>query len=374
MKVEHFEVENWMNEREMTARWNLGETCVDSLTLEELLALSDDPEEALARLRAMKLTYGFIAGAPRLRELLAATYADLTADRVLTMNGAIGANFVAEYTLVEPGDRVVCVQPTYQQLHSVPEGFGAEVRLLRLRPENGFLPDVTELRELAGGTAALIVINNPNNPTGALMRRDLLEQVVEIARENDAYLLADEVYRGLLHDPQDETVSVVDLYEKGVSTGSMSKVYSLAGLRLGWIAGPRDVVAECEQHRHHTTISCGMLDEQLAIVALEARGKLLERNLSLLRANAAVLDEWVCTEPHLDYVRPQAGTTAFVHYEYPAPSRRFADELQALNGAFLVPGGAFGWENWLRIGFACSRETLENGLAGVSEYMRTLER
>lgn len=374
MKVVPFDVENWMNEREMSARWNIAETCVDSLTLGELLALSGDAEASLARLRAMKLTYGHIAGVPRLRELLAQSYADLPADQVLTTSGAISANFLAEYTLVEPGQLVVCVEPTYQQLFSVPESFGAEVRLLRLRPENGFLPDVDELRALADGRAQLIVINNPNNPTGALIDRERLEAVVEVARECDAYLLADEVYRGLEHEPGLHTPSVVDLYEKGVSTGSMSKLYSLAGLRLGWVAGPRDVIADCEQHRHYTTISCGMLDEQLAIIALEARDELLARNLGILRGNAATLDEWVSAEPHIDYVRPQAGTTAFLHYDYQVPSVRFADELFALNGTFLVPGGAFGWENWLRVGFTPAPDVLKAGLAGLSAYMRTLER
>jgi len=372
MKIEEFAVENWMNEREMSARWNLGETCIDSLTLDELLSLGGDPEATLARLRAMKLTYGFIAGAPRLRELIAATDQDMAPEQVLTTPGAIGANFLAEYTVGDRGDRVVGVQPTYQQLHSVPRGFGADVRLLRLRPEDGFLPDVEELRALAGGRARLIVINNPNNPTGALMERDLLERIVEVARENDAYLLADEVYRGLEHDPAVHTPCVVALYEKGVSTGSMAQVYSLAGLRLGGVGGPRDVVADCEQHRHYTPISCGMLEEQLAIIALENIDTLLERNLALVRANATTLDEWVRGQVHVDYVPPRAGTTAFLHYDHPVPSARFADELQALNGTFLVPGGAFGWENWLRVGFACASETLAAGLAGVAEYMAGL--
>lgn len=373
MKIVPFDVENWMNEREMSARWNIGETCVDSLTLDELLALSGDPEAALARLRGMKLTYGHIAGTPRLRELLAQSYEDLPAANVLTTSGAISANFLAEYTLVEPGDLVVCVEPTYQQLFSVPESFGAGVRLLRLRPENAFLPDVDELRGLADGRAKLIVINNPNNPTGALIDREHLEAIVEVARECDAYLLADEVYRGLEHEPGTHVPSVVDLYEKGVSTGSMSKLYSLAGLRLGWVAGPADVIADCEQHRHYTTISCGMIDEQLAIIALEASERLLERNLAILRGNAARLADWMATEPRLDYVPPRAGTTAFLHYDYDIPSIRFADELFELNGTFLVPGGAFGWEQWLRVGFTPAPEVLAAGLAGISEYLRTLE-
>jgi aspartate/methionine/tyrosine aminotransferase len=94
--------------------------------------------------------------------------------------------------------------------------------------------------------------------------------------------------------------------------------------------------------------------------------------MAIVRGNALTLDEWVRGEPHMDYVPPHAGTTAFLHYDYAIPSRRFADDLQALNGTFLVPGGAFGWENWLRVGFACAPQTLAAGLAGVSEYLARL--
>jgi len=372
MKIEPFAVEDWMSAHELSARWNIAETCVDSLTLEDVLELGGDPERILEGLRSLKLTYGAIPGGTRLRELIAARYAGVDPADVLVTNGAIGANFLAEYTLVEPGDRVVCVQPTYQQVYSVPASFGAEVLLLRLRPENGFLPDLDELRELAGDAARLIVVNNPNNPTGALMDRDLLEGVVNVARQCGAYVLADEVYRGLEHDPEVATPSIVDLYEKGVGSGSMSKVFSLAGLRLGWIAGPRDVVEDCEQHRHHTTISCGMIDEALATIALEAADALLERNLRIVRENAALLDDWVGGQEHLDYVQPRAGTTAFLHYDFDVPSERFARELLTHHETLVVPGSAFGWENWLRVSFACERRVLEAALERLGAYVDSL--
>lgn len=373
MQIDGFAVELWMNAYEQEARWNLGETCVDSLTLGELLELGGDAEGELHRLRERKLTYGHIHGAPRLRELIAQTYGDVQPEQILTANGAIGANFLAEFTLVEPGDLVVCVEPTYQQLYSVPRSLGAEVRLLRLRPENGFLPDLDELRELAEGRARLIVVNNPNNPTGALIERDLLTGIAAIARECDAYVLADEVYRGLEHDPAADAPSIVDVYEKGVSTGSMSKPYSLAGLRLGWIAASRKVIEACEQRRDYTTISCGMLDEQLATVALASLDRLLARSLDIVRSNAQTMAAWVAAEPRLAWVPPRAGTTAFVGYDYPVASEQFALDLFRLNGTFLVPGAAFGWENRIRIGFACHPHVLAMGLEGISEYLRTLD-
>ena len=147
MQIEPFLVEQWMNAHETTATWNTAETCVDSLRLEELLALSGDADGVLRRLRQTRLDYGDIVGSPGLRAAIAALYGErIGADNVLVANGAIGANFLALFALVEPGDTVVCVKPTYQQLYSVPEALGATVKTLRLRESDGYLPDVDDLR------------------------------------------------------------------------------------------------------------------------------------------------------------------------------------------------------------------------------------
>ncbi len=196
MHIEPFFVEQWMNAHETTATWNIAETCVHSLRLEELLEMSGDADGVLRRLRDTWLGYGDITGSPRLRAAIAALYGErITADNVLTANGAIGANFLALYALVEPGTTVVSVQPTYQQLFSVPESLGAEVRPLRLRGEDGYLPDPEELRALTDERTRLIILNNPNNPTGALIDEPLLREIVSVARERDAWLFCDEVYR-----------------------------------------------------------------------------------------------------------------------------------------------------------------------------------
>jgi aspartate/methionine/tyrosine aminotransferase len=371
--IETFAVEKWMSGHEMTARWNIAETCVDSLTLGELVELGGNGAAVLDDLRRQKLTYGHIYGRPRLREFIAGTYAHGDPERVVTTPGAIGANFLALYTLVRPGDRVVCVTPTYQQLLSVPASFGAEVRPLQLRPENGFVPDLDELATLVDRRTSLIVLNNPNNPTGALIDAGLLEQVMAVAARHGAWVLADEVYRGLEHEEGIATPSVVDLYERAVSTGSMSKVYSLAGLRLGWVSGPAEFVAACADRRDHTTISCGLIDEILATLALEHGAALLERNLDIVRANARRLDEWVAAEPRLDYVPPRAGTTAFVHFDYEIGSADLAQRLFDRDGTFIVPGSGFGMERWQRVSFACAPAVLEGGLAGVSACLRELE-
>jgi aspartate/methionine/tyrosine aminotransferase len=372
MKIAPFGVEQWMNAHEERAVFNIGETCVHSLTLDELLAFDDDPERALAELRGLQLTYGHIWGSPELRALIGALYEDLPPQQTLVTNGAIGANFLAQYSLLEAGDRVVVVQPTYQQLLSVPASFGAEVVPLPLRPEHGWLPDLQELRSLLQAPTAMVVINNPNNPTGALMEAGALRELVDVVRPTGAWLLADEVYRGIEHDGE-TAPSVVDLYERGVSTGSLSKVYSLAGLRVGWIAGPPDAIEVCTEHRDYTTISVGQLDERLAAIALRASDKLLARNLAIVRKNAEIVDRWVQNELRLSYVRPRAGTTAFVRYEYDLPSEELCQRLFDETGAFVVPGAAFDWEGWFRLGYAFDSTRLIDGLEAISGFLRTLE-
>ncbi len=215
--------------------------------------------------------------------------------------------------------------------------------------------------------------STPNNPTGALIDEPLLREIVEVARERDAWLFCDEVYRMLEHEPGTTAPSVADLYEKGVSSGSMSKSYSLAGLRTGWVAGPPEVIARCLDVRDYTTISAGVLDDGLAAVALENRDRVLGRSLEIVRGNLAIVDEWIAREPHLRYVRPRAGTIALVHYDYDLPSVDFCQGLFDFNGAFVMPGAAFGEEHAFRLGYACARDVLKGGLAAVSGYLRMLE-
>jgi aspartate/methionine/tyrosine aminotransferase len=372
--IEPFFVEQWMNAHETTATWNIAETCVHSLTLDELLELSGDADGVVRRLRETWLGYGDITGSPRLRAAIAALYGErIGADNVLTANGAIGANFLALYALVEPGTTVVSVQPTYQQLYSVPESLGAEVKVVRLREEDGYQPDVEAIRREVDDRTRLIVLNNPNNPTGALIDEPLLREIVDVAREHDAWLFCDEVYRKLEHEPGTTAPSVADLYEKGVSSGSMSKSYSLAGLRTGWVAGPAEVVERCLDVRDYTTISGGVLDDALAAVALERIDAVLARSLGIVRDNLALVDARIAREPRLRYVRPRAGTIALVHYDYDLPSVDFCQGLFDFNGAFVMPGIAFGEEHAFRLGYASAREVLEGGLAALSEYLRTFE-
>lgn len=372
MKIKEFGVEIWMNAYETKCQYNLAETCVESLTIEQLLDMAGKKESILAELLPLKMTYGAIEGSDRLRNVVASLYTQQTKDNVIITHGAIGANALIHETLVEPGDHVISVSPTYQQHYSIPESYGADVSILRLREENAFLPDLEELRGMVRPGTKLIAINNPNNPTGSLMDRQLLEQIVEIARSVGAWLLCDEVYRGIDQEGDGFTVSIADLYEKGISTASMSKAFSLAGLRLGWIAGPVEVIHAVSIHRDYNTISVGMLDDHFACIALENKDKILARNQEITRTNLALLDAWVAKEPKVSYVKPKSGTTALLKIDVDMSSRDFCIRLLDAKGVMFTPGSALDIEGYVRIGYANNTEVLKAGLEKVSEFLKGL--
>ena len=370
MKIKPFAVEEWMNAWEVGAKYNIAETCVDSISMNDLFELTgEDKTEFLNRLCARRLSYGDIEGLPEFRKGVCGLYKTLNIENIVPTHGASGANHHVFYSLISPGDRVVSIMPTYQQLYSIPESYGADVQILRLSKENNYLPDLEKLRRLVTPKTKMICINNPNNPTGALMSEQILREIVEIARSADAWILCDEVYRHLSQE-DGWCSSIVDLYEKGISVSSMSKVFSLAGLRLGWIAThDMSVVKSCLSHRDYNLVSCGVFDEMLAAVALKHRDKLLERSRKIVRENLQILDDWVGSEPHVSYVKPKAGTTALVYYDLDISSYEFCEEMYKKTGAFVTPGDCFEVPHSMRIGYAYGKQDLIDGLKAISEYI-----
>lgn len=380
MKIDEFGVERWMDLQEVKCKHNLAETCVSSMTIEELLALAGkSKDDFMAELMAMRMTYGAIRGSSPLRSNIAKLYAEQHEDNVLICNGAIGANSLLYETIVGAGDHVIAVLPTYQQHQSIPKCYGADVELLHLRCENGFLPNLAEMEAMMRPNTKLIAINNPNNPTGSLMDDAFLRKIAEIAKKSNAYVLCDEVYRGLDNDDKGEglmksfTTSIADIYERGISTGSMSKTYSLAGLRLGWIVSKLpELLDEVVSHRDYNTISVGMINDYLAALALGVADKVIGRSLQITRGNRDILDAWVRSEPSLSYTRPASGTTALIKLpEGSGTSWDFCVRLLEATGVLLVPGSIMDMEGYARLGYANDTHVLNDGLRLISSFLKS---
>ncbi|RMJ22025.1 Aminotransferase [Aspergillus sp. HF37] len=386
VKLEPFAVEQWMDKYETIAKYNVAETCCASISISDLQRLSDDKPSSLLDV-STKLTYGAIRGSKPLRESVANLYAEgptpLPSDNVLVTAGAIQANFLLLYTLVGPGDHVICHYPTYQQLYSVPESLGAEVSLWKSKEADGWKVDINELKDLIRPNTKLIIINNPQNPTGAVIPRETLEEVVEIARQSSIIVHSDEVYRPLFHSMDKEhPPSLLSLgYERTVVTGSMSKAFALAGLRVGWIASrDRDLIEACASARDYTTISVSTIGDSLASHALSQAcvHNLLKRNVELARTNVAILEKFIDSHRGTcDWAKPLAGTTAFVRFSKmgkPVDDTAFCEMLLEKTGVMFVPGSAcFGrdgdFRGYVRIGFVNETDVLEKGLEALGSFM-----
>jgi len=165
------------------------------------------------------------------------------------------------------------------------------------------------------------------------------------------------------------TESIADLYEKGISTAGMSKAFSLAGLRIGWLAGPTDVIEPVMIHRDYNTISVSMMDDHYAAMALENCQAILERSQKITRENLAILTDWVESEPLISWVRPRSGTTALLKFAVDMSSRDFCVQLLEETGVLFTPGSALNMEGHVRIGYANSSDVLRAGLDLVSGFL-----
>lgn len=372
MEIKDFGIEIWMNAREKISSYNLAQTCVEPLSVEELLDIGGNKEVIISDIMKMKLNYGEIEGSVRLRKAIADLYSSIDIENVTITHGAIGGNALVFQTLLQPGDRIITMLPTYQQHYSLPEALGCDVKRLTLLPENDFLPDLKQLEDAINERTKIICISNPNNPTGSLMDREFLLKIVEIAKKSGVYILCDEVYRGLTHEGESFTESIVDLYDKGISSGSMSKTFSMAGLRIGWVAGSTDLIKRLVKRRDYNTISCSMVDDRLAVVALENLDKIISRNLGIVKENIKILSEWIEKEPLFSFVKPKAGTTAFIKYDLPMSSEEFCENLLRSKGVLLVPGFTLEMDGYFRIGYACRPQELKEGLGKITEFVKEL--
>jgi aspartate/methionine/tyrosine aminotransferase len=369
---------------------NIAETCAASISIDDLVGLCEDPNVPRPLSTSTKLTYGAIRGSQALRERLASLYSarvssPLSTDNVLITPGAIAANFLLFYTLVGPCDHVICVHPTYQQLYAVPKSLGAEVSLWKLRKEKKYIPDLEDLKSLVKENTKMIIINNPNNPTGTTIPKSVLQSLVDFAQERDIIILSDEVYRPLFHGvgPMDTEFppSLISLgYKKTIITGSMSKAYSLAGIRIGWIASRDSAIIEAiATARDYTTISVSQLDDQIATYALSASviHSLLGRNIKLAKTNVALLETFINEHSNIcSWVKPNGGTTALVGFEKrgkPVDDVQFCvDVIEKTKVMFLPASKCFGQEfkGSVRIGFVCETEVLREALQKLGQYIR----
>lgn len=368
MRIDTFKIEEWMNKFCPTAKIDLTSTCIEPLSLKDLLNICNI--SSTLDISNTKLTYGEIHGSLRLKKAVKSLYINQELKNITITHGAISANKLVFESILEKGDDILVVAPIYQQHYSVPKSLGANVKLIYLKEENKWLPNLRELENALSRRTKLICINNPNNPTGSLIPDEMLKRIVEIAKNNNSWILSDEVYRGLNLIGNPYSVSIADIYEKGISVGSMSKTYSLPGLRVGWVVGREDLINEVNKHREYDTISISTLDDYFSATALENKSKIEARNFQIMKTGLSILNDWLNNDIYFKANLPQAGTTALIRYKKEIPSRQLCRTLQEKTGVAILPGETMDMEGFVRIGFCSDSEALKTGLKFLSQHLR----
>ncbi len=376
MELVQFGCEDWLNVWEKSATLDIAQSTIEALSLEEILSFEPDGGKAfMAKLMKEQFSYGWIEGSPAFKTEVAKLYQRVPEDNILSTNGATGANFLSILELVGQGDHVIAQYPSYQQLYDWPKTLGAQVEYWQIKEENGWLPAIDELRQMVKPTTKLICLNNAAQPTGAIMTPSFLSEVIEIARSVDAYLLCDEVYLPL--DEETDYAPIADLYEKGISTNSISKTYSVPGIRVGWIATQdRNLCDEFRKIRDYTMISTGVFDDAVASLVLKHREKVLARARQIVKGNLAILKDWVEQEPLVSMIFPKAVSVSFLKFEELPPNKTedFAIQLLKETGVLIIPGSRFDLPGYARIGYCTDEKTLREGLRKLSEFLRAYQK
>lgn len=369
MNIEIFKMERMQSTWENAVEYNLSESGVHPLTLKELLT----PQE-LEGLTKVAIGYTQTNGTPELRTEIARLYPGVGLDQILTTAGSSEANFLLMWSLIDPGDEVLFELPNYMQMWGLLRGFGARVRPFHLKQSLAWQPDLDEMRKLVTPKTKLIVLTNPNNPTGSVLGREAMEGIVELAAGAGAWILADEVYQGAELSGV-RTPSFWGTYDRVLIVNGLSKAYGLPGLRIGWIIGPEAVIKKTWPYHDYTTISPSALSDKLASLALSParRDRILERTREILITNFPLLENWFSLQGGMfDYHPPKAGAICFARYNLKANSTGLVERLIREKSVLLVPGDHFELDGFLRFGYGPERDYLLAALGRVEETLKKI--
>jgi aspartate/methionine/tyrosine aminotransferase len=376
LRIDLFRMERTQCLYEHAVEFNLSESGVLPLSVEEVLA----EKGATVNFLSLDLKYPESDGSTGLRENIAQWYG-AAPEQVLVTNGGSEANFTTLWGLLERGDHAAVMLPNYLQSWGLSRAYAAKTSAFHLveRRENGawrWALDVEGLRRAVSMKTKVIVVTNPNNPTGAVLNDEEMSEIIRVARKANAWLLVDEIYRGAeVSRPLSPTFW--GRYDKVIVTSGLSKAFGLPGLRIGWIVAPAKTIAKLCSYRDYTTLTPTMLSDRLARIVMEParREKVLERTRAIIARNLPKLEAWIHSHDDIfTYIPPLAGAITYFRYKLPISSTKLFDRLRQERSVLITPGDHFGGGRYIRVGFGYDVDYTLRGLARVDLTLTELQK
>ncbi len=324
-------------------------------SIDELLAWVDEDARSLWSDKTL-LDYNAPMGIAPLREEIARWHG-VRMEQTLCFAGAVEAVFCLCATLLSADDHVLVIQPGFEPLWAIPNALGARVSSLNLDysvTKACWSLDLNKLEQILEKTTRLLIINFPHNPTGMTVSLDDYKEIIQLADKKGIWILSDEVFRGLEHQPQQQLPTLAGLYHRGISISVLSKAFGLGGVRVGWaVSQDQALLADMLNTKFYLSVCNGHTDELLATLALKARKVILQRNLVIIRENLKLLTRFMhLHETVFDWAHPETGCVAFPKVISEQYKQHFCASRAKKSGLKLLPGHLFaGDASRFRIGF-----------------------
>lgn len=367
-----FQLETFFSRWEFNTKYNMCASNIESVSLKELLLLSNVEDKKLWT--KLDLGYTETYGSLNIREAIAETYDNINSNDILTFAGGEEGIYVAMQCILNKNDHAIVITPNYQSSETLPKSI-CEVTGIGLNPDDNWNLDIQEIISAIKSNTRLISINFPNNPTGKIISMDTLYELINIAKEKDIYLFNDEIYRLMERDKSKRLIQVSDIYEKGISLNGMSKSYGMPGLRIGWIATKdHDLLDRMEKMKHYLSICNSAPSEILAIIALNSRKKILDRTNKIVIKNLKILNKFFLEYKYLfDWKEPDGGCIGYPKYKGTDGVDIFCEKLIKQESVLLLPSKVYTSDivkspkNHFRIGYG--HVNMSKGLELIKKFI-----
>ncbi|MBO8126245.1 MAG: pyridoxal phosphate-dependent aminotransferase [Firmicutes bacterium] len=336
---------------------------------------------AVEALKQGKTKYTATPGIPELREAVAERYRERygvtyePGETVITVGGK-QALYNLFQTILESGDEVVMMSPYWVSYPEMIKLAGGRPIIVSTELDDGFVPDLERIKTVLSHQTKAILINSPNNPTGAVYPRKFLEELVTLAAEHNLLIISDEIYEDLVYQGEHTcTAALSGARERTVVISGVSKSYSMTGWRLGWAVGPEVLIKAMVTLQSHSTSNATSVAQYAALAALTHEVPEVAQMRQAFARRRELMYSMLKEVPGLKVALPQGAFYLFVDIrgvEGISSSQEFCRRLLSESYVATVPGEAFGAPGHMRLSYAASEQDIAEGCRRIAEFVRRM--